>query len=443
MKSLEKLIQLSKITGKNNKKKFLSDNMNDKEFMSFLYFLLNPMIVTGISKKKINKDVDDCDGYTLLYDTPKELFDYLIENNTGRDIDIRATQSAIAYMTNGDSNLTEIFNGVITKSLKLGVTGNTVNEIVPKFIPHFSPMLAKSFEEITDHKKELKNGYTITLKLNGVRAVVRKENGNVEIRSREGREFVGVTDMKNQYMKSSLPDGVYDGELVAIRKGNESTDDMFRRTISLVSSHDETDELEHIVFEYLTLDEWDNTESKLNYSDRFNRLFGIFDHKINSNKIETVRVINISNSFDDNSLNNIYSTLKSITKDGYEGIMINPHDKPYIFKRGKSLFKAKEFDSADLLVLDIYEGDNRLKGSMGGLTLSWRNGHKFNLGTGFTDKERQDFWNNPELIVGKIVEINYQAESENLSGGEAVQFGSFQCIRYDKGIDDIRYSDKD
>ena len=44
---------------------------------------------------------------------------------------------------------------------------------------------------------------------------------------------------------------------------------------------------------------------------------------------------------------------------------------------------------------------------------------------------------------GKIVEINYQAESENLNGGKAVQFGSFQCVRHDKGIKDIRYSDKD
>ena len=60
-----------------------------------------------------------------------------------------------------------------------------------------------------------------------------------------------------------------------------------------------------------------------------------------------------------------------------------------------------------------------------------------------SDKEREGFWNNPSTIIGKIVEINYQAESENLNGGKAVQFGSFQCIRHDKGIKDIRYSDKD
>lgn len=443
MKSLLKLKELQETTGKNNKKSFLEENKGDKEFLELLYFLLNPMIVTGISKKKINKDVDECDGYTLLYHTPKELFDYLIKNNTGRDIDIRATQSAIRYMTNGDLELTEIFNGIITKSYKLGVTGNTVNEVIPKFIPHFSPMLAKSFEEITDHKKELKNGYTLSLKLNGVRAVVRKENGKVEIRSREGREFVGVTDIKNRYLKSSLPDGIYDGELVAIRNQDESTDDMFRRTISVVMSHDETDDIEHIVFEYLTLEEWDNAESKLMYKDRFLRVKKILTNSSFDRKISLVPLINTSESFNDDSLNSIYTYLKNVTSNGYEGIMINPHDKPYIFKRGKSLFKAKEFDSADLLVLDIYEGDNRLKGSMGGLTLSWRNGHTFNLGTGFTDKERQDFWNNPDLIIGKIVEINYQAESENLDGGEAVQFGSFQCIRHDKGIDDIRYSDKD
>ena len=45
---------------------------------------------------------------------------------------------------------------------------------------------------------------------------------------------------------------------------------------------------------------------------------------------------------------------------------------------------------------------------------------------------RDYYWNNPDEIIGKIVQIKYKGETKNKKGGLSVQFPEFQCVRTDK-----------
>ena len=45
---------------------------------------------------------------------------------------------------------------------------------------------------------------------------------------------------------------------------------------------------------------------------------------------------------------------------------------------------------------------------------------------------RDYYWNNPNEIIGKIVQIKFKDETKNKQGGLSVNFPSFQCIRHDK-----------
>ena len=56
----------------------------------------------------------------------------------------------------------------------------------------------------------------------------------------------------------------------------------------------------------------------------------------------------------------------------------------------------------------------------------------FPLSSGFTDEQRNYYWNNPQEIVGKIVEIKYKEETKNKNGGLSAQFPIFQNIRLEK-----------
>ena len=61
-----------------------------------------------------------------------------------------------------------------------------------------------------------------------------------------------------------------------------------------------------------------------------------------------------------------------------------------------------------------------------------RQGYDLGVGSGFTDKQRDYYWNNPDEIIGKIVQIKFKAETKNKDGGISVQFPIFEIVRTDK-----------
>ena len=63
---------------------------------------------------------------------------YLQENNTGKDADILVAQSFLMAQNEEDK---WFYEGMITKSLKLGCDKKTVNKVIPELIPHWDVQL--------------------------------------------------------------------------------------------------------------------------------------------------------------------------------------------------------------------------------------------------------------------------------------------------------------
>lgn len=85
-------IQLQSISGTKAKQKFLIDNRCD-DFATFLKWLLDPQIVTGIDKKKLKKKVKQ-QFHQTIFDLG-DMMDYLTGHNTGTDIDVLVCQDFI------------------------------------------------------------------------------------------------------------------------------------------------------------------------------------------------------------------------------------------------------------------------------------------------------------------------------------------------------------
>ena len=99
---------------------------------------------------------------------------------------------------------------------------------------------------------------------------------------------------------------------------------------------------------------------------------------------------------------------KKYIGDGYEGAMVLPDIPYYKGKKSNKLLKFKTMLSMDCRVGGMYEGTGKYVGTMGGLNLIQEDGKHCDVGSGFTDEERDYIWQNKEKIVDRIAEIKYQ-----------------------------------
>jgi DNA ligase-1 len=96
----------------------------------------------------------------------------------------------------------------------------------------------------------------------------------------------------------------------------------------------------------------------------------------------------------------ILQMLLHIEDKGGEGIMVrNPNIEGYIEGRTHELLKIKSFEDYDAIVIDILAGEGRHVGRMGALLCKIPGTEiTFKVGTGFTDKQRD----NPP-IIGDVI----------------------------------------
>jgi DNA ligase-1 len=122
---------------------------------------------------------------------------------------------------------------------------------------------------------------------------------------------------------------------------------------------------------------------------------------------------------------------------GYEGVMVRSMDGPY--KEGRatvregSLLKVKRFEDAEAEIVGFEErmhnaneatvnalghtersshAENMVgRGDLGALLVKGANGKykgiEFNIGTGFTDSDRDWFWAHRDTLMGQVVKFKY------------------------------------
>lgn len=88
---------------------------------------------------------------------------------------------------------------------------------------------------------------------------------------------------------------------------------------------------------------------------------------------------------------------------GGEGLMLRQPGSKYVDGRSSTLLKVKKFIDAEAVVIGHDPGEGRHKGRLGALVARLESGVVFNIGTGFSDQQRE----NPPPI-GSTVMFKYQ-----------------------------------
>lgn len=405
--------QIKDTSSKNDKAKIISDNKDLKGFVEVLDFLYNPYRLTGIKTKKLVKFSAYTSELVAQFYDIFEAMKYLSVNNTGRDKDVMA----IANFINQHEGLEHDFlQDLFTKSFKCGITSSTINKVFGKnFIPKFEVQLAKKFE---DEEHKLKGEFGVTLKLDGIRAVAIKENGVTSFFTRQGQPIEGLFELEKNY--ASLPDNmVYDGELLLKVYSDIPSDELFRLTQKAVRKDGVKLNISHILYDIISLTEFQAGKSKKTYADRRLDL----DHLEVSEYIEVLPVLYYGK---DKAM--VFKLLNIAVNNGKEGVMVNNSAGYYVTKRTDNLLKVKKMYTMDLKVADVQEGTGKNAGKLGAIILDYK-GYVLGCGSGFTDEQRVYYWENPEKIVGRVVEVQYFEESTNQDGGLSLRFPVFKAVR--------------
>lgn len=404
--------QLKGISSTKEKQRFLLANKDDLEFTSFLKWLLDPAIITGIDKKKLKKKIEtpfnnECVNLDFA-------LDYLTEHNTGRDIDVAVCQMFMKALPDYFDFLVSVFS----KTLKLGVDVKTVNKVYGKGFIHIHEVMLGSPRD----KLRLKDGenFTLTQKLNGIRCTY----VNGKMISRQGKEFVGLEHIAKE-LDNIHPMLVFDGELIRKNVDGISDNENFRLTTSMVNSEDGNKHgLEFVLFDCLPYDEFVEGKSNAMYTDRREYL----DRNIKDCKY--LRVVPLY--YQGNDVNMIDKYLAEVDSLGYEGLMLNKNNAPYECKRVTSLIKIKTFKFSDLKVIDVLEGDGKYVSQLGSIVVDYK-GNPVNVGSGFTDEQRIKYWAIKDELIGSIAEVKYKEVSKNKDTClESLQFPIFIQWRNDK-----------
>lgn len=370
-----------------------------------------------------------------IFKSPFEMFDKLAESN----INDLLRLSTKAFIENEvKEEYRELIKGILFKDLKIGVNAKSINKVWKGLVPEFNVQLAESFGKKTiPNDKE----FYVTTKLDGFRILaVPNENGFYSFYTRKGEVYEGLDHLQKECQLIGLGIYVLDGELIARNDDNLSSGELYKITTKIARKKGCTPDkakLQFHCFDIVDIVDFKQGKSKLQYHERRGMLDSLFDKYSD----ELNHLVNVEVLYKGKDQSQVPSIAKELTDNGYEGAMINIADSYYECKRHAGILKVKSFKDADVWVKDVYEGTGRNKGRLGGVVVQYlHNGElqECECGSGFTDEQRIEFWNNPNLIVGHVTEIQYFEVTTNDKGGYGLRFPTFKNrMRDDKGFEDV------
>ena len=415
------------------KVEILKNHKDNNLLQHLLEYCYSPFKKYGISEEVYN-DIPIC-SHAVAYQTPYEMFNELASSNIN-DILREKAKYFIEVIT--PEQYRELIKSILFKDLKLGVNAKSINKVWKGLIPTFDVQLAESFGKKQPKENEY---FYLTTKLDGFRSVlIPNEDGSYTYYTRKGEVYEGINHLDHEVDLISGGKYVLDGELIARNDDNLPSGELYKVTSKIARKKGKTAEksrLEFHVFDIVEVNEFKQGKSDPTYHQRRELLDNLFEqHK---NELYSLKKVEVLYQGIDQSM--IPTITKELEEQGYEGTMINIGTAKYECKRHAGILKVKSFKSGDFYVKSVFEGTGRLAGKLGGITIQYlHNGelHECDLGTGFVDSERELYWNNPELIVGKVVECQYFEVSQNANGGIGLRFPSWlNRIRDDKDFDTI------
>ena len=396
------------------------------EFFEGVRMCLDPLVTFGV--KQVPEATEDGQGlsWPVFAELARKLINRSLTGHAARDSIILCKDLATIEQWNG------FYRRILIKDLRCGVSEKTVNKIAKKFdgkysIPVFTCSLA---HDSANHEKKMVGKKQIEIKLDGVRVLTVIQGDKVEMFSRNGKQFHNfghiIEEIEAVIKDHPVPYPlVLDGEVMSA-----NFQDLMKQ-VHRKDGKQSTDAVLHL-FDTIPLGcfkagSWDKPQS-------FRSL--ITNHWVRDHQDALAHVQALD--WEDVDLDTpegqerFVALNKAAVDGGYEGVMIKDTDAPYECKRTHSWLKAKPFIEVTLEVVDVEEGTGRNEGRLGAIVCNGVDDGKtisVNVGSGFTDVHRDDYWNNRDALIGNLVEVRADAITQNQDGTYSLRFPRFKTFR--------------
>ncbi len=416
------IYKLQKIGSLKAKGKYIEENKEDEYLVNILYYALNPLLTYNISEKSLEHLLDEeiisGENYTMF----ANIFDCCESLSRMRGMDGATLRQVEELLLHYNKEERELYIKLLSKRLRLGITGKTINKYISGLIPEWEVQQAYTVEK---HNLNADEEFWLTEKLNGVRATFYKGN----LISRSGVEYTGMDHIIKEISWLNNAGFVADGELILKNKNGLSDNEAFRKATGIINSDDEyKTSICYTIFDIIPHKEFERCEFVSKYSVRREMMNKLSD-ELKRNKSSSVRVLPVLYYGKDKT--KIKELLNKMVDEDKEGLMIN-RNVPYQRKRHNGILKVKRFYTMDLPIIRCEEGSGRFKGSLGALVVDYK-GNEVNVGSGFSDDERDMLWKNKDIITGSLCEVKYKEISQDKKTNKySLQFPVFLRIRKDK-----------
>jgi DNA ligase-1 len=402
-------------------------------FLFNCYQAYNPFYVFGI------RQVPETTGLTGR-DNPWTQFWAMLESLRTRSVTGNRAREAVEQMSQqfDSEEWNMLARRVLIKDLRCGISEKTINKVVGRTeykIPIFSCQLA---QDSTDHPKKMKGIKRLECKLDGVRVLAVVSGSTVTLYSRNGKEFENFPQIAQAIQDNrkalAVPNHtsysyVLDGEIVG-----ESFQKLMKQAHR--KSDAVTDGMVYHVFDIIPLDSFIEGHYNAQQHKRIEMLERVRAKLPADGPLQIMNGLDVDlDTAEGHDIMQRYA--EAAVEGGFEGIMIKSLDAPYQCKRSDSWMKWKPTISVDLNIVGFEEGTGRNENRLGAIICEGDDNDRrirVNVGSGFSDTVRDEYWASRDQLLGHLVEVQADAVTQNQDGTYSLRFPRFLRFRdFDAG----------
>jgi len=420
LQRLQNFVDQMKATSSLNEKKVIIGTIKNDEFIKrALKYAYDPY-------KKYYVTSATCKKRSDLYELPvfADLFCILDDLNgryvTGHD----AIGLVNGFIKEQDERFEDLIFSIINRNLELRASASVINKVIPGLIPTFDVALANKFDP---KRADWNDVWLASRKLDGVRCLTIVDiQGNVKCYSRQGNEFETLDVVREAVKQMGLRGVVFDGEICLMDKNG---DEDFPGIMKQIKRKNHTiDNPRYVMFDYLTLSEFDSKTSEMVLTSRLGRFAKVVEHIESSIYLSVLNQVVVT---DDDHFAKLSAEAEEL---GHEGLMVRKN-VGYEGKRTQNLLKVKKFFDAEYQVVDLDFEDHRVirEGKevvMPMLAQVWieHKGYKVAVGSGWNQEQRIRYQKNPSELIGKTITVQYFEETKNQQGGISLRFPTVKHV---------------